>query len=110
MVGIAISLFSLPGAFSRNGVAIFSFIYLSHFFINFKKLSAYLAQNFLNFIILPNLFDFDKANTTELHPPKVRQTCKIILSVAACSCRNVDIICIFMFIFAAATVVLNNGH
>ena len=36
----------------KHGVAIFSFIFLSHFFINFKKLSAYLAQNFLNFIKL----------------------------------------------------------
>ena len=51
--------FHVPGAFFRNGVAIFNFIFLSHFFINFKKLSVYFASNFLNFIKLPNLFVFD---------------------------------------------------
>jgi len=51
--------FHKAGAFKRNRVAIFSFIFLSHFFINLKKLSAYLTQHFLNFIKLPNLFNFD---------------------------------------------------
>ena len=50
------------------------FTFHSHFFINFKKLSAYLAQNFLNLFKLPHLFDFDPI-LSDLWPVECKRSC-----------------------------------